>query len=460
MVTGTMLLIIFALSIAFLLITIMKFKMNAFISLLLTSVLTALSVKMPLSQITDTIATGFANTVGGIGIVTGLGVVLGMLLFESGGILSIADAIIQKFGEKQSPTALAFSAFVTGIPVFGDIVDILFAPIVRTLSYKTGISRMTFVAAVAVSGSIAASAIIPTPPPLAVSEILGINAGYFFVYSVIASVGGVITGGIIWGKILDYQEKKKGVCREMDQADREELEAIQNTSQENRQKIGFGKAISMILLPICLIVFCSFAGGLFEEGTKARAVMDFLGDKNIAMLIGALYGIAAARPYLKEGETVENVIVKSADQVGLVLLITGAGGSFGEVIQATGIGEYLADTFADFHIPLLLLCFVLAQLIRCAQGSTTVALMTTASIMQSGIAAGNVSHVLAAIAICAGGVGLSLPNDSGFWSIGRFNRITVPETFKAWTAGGLIAGLTMFGIVCILSIFQNILPGL
>lgn len=241
MVTGTMLLIIFALSIAFLLITIMKFKMNAFISLLLTSVLTALSVKMPLSQITDTIATGFANTVGGIGIVTGLGVVLGMLLFESGGILAIADAIIQKFGEKQSPTALAFSAFVTGIPVFGDIVDILFAPIVRTLSYKTGISRMTFVAAVAVSGSIAASAIIPTPPPLAVSEILGINAGYFFVYSVIASVGGVITGGIIWGKILDYQEKKKGVCREMDQADREELEAIQNTSQENRQKIGFGK---------------------------------------------------------------------------------------------------------------------------------------------------------------------------------------------------------------------------
>lgn len=457
MVTGTMLLVIFALSIAFLLISIMRFKVNAFLSLLLTSIVTALLVKMPPAQITATIEMGFSGTVGSIGIVTGLGVVLGMLLFESGGILAIADTIIQRFGEQKSPMALAFSAFVTGIPVFGDIVDILFAPIVRTLSYKTGISRMTFVAAVAVSGSIAASAIIPTPAPMAVSEILGINAGYFFVYAVIAGVGGMLTGGILWGRVLDHREKRRGRAAHLEQADKEELEMIRSGA-DNR--ISFGKAISMILLPIGMIVFCSFAGGCFAEGTSLRTWLDFWGDKNIAMLVGVLYGIRVSRPYLPDGETVESVIIKSADQVGLVLLITGAGGSFGEIIQATGIGEYMANTFSDFHVPVLLLCFVLAQLIRCAQGSTTVALMTTASIMQSGIASGNVSPVLAAIAICAGGVGLSLPNDSGFWSIGRFNRISVPETFEAWTAGGFIAGLAMFGIVCILSIFQNILPGL
>ena len=176
------------------------------------------------------------------------------------------------------------------------------------------------------------------------------------------------------------------------------------------------------------------------------------------MLIGVFYAVFVSRKHLKK--PVSTIMIEAADQVGLVLLITGAGGSFGEVIQATGIGDYLAQVFSSFNIPILLLCFLLSQLIRCAQGSTTVALMTTASIMSSSIAAGTVSPVLAAIAVCAGGVGLSLPNDSGFWSIGRFNRITIPETFKAWTTGGFIAGFTMFIAVCVLSLFQGILPGL
>ena len=456
MITGPLLIVIFIASIVFLLVTIIKFKMNAFVSLLLTAVLTALLVQMPLPDITETVSAGFADTVGGIGIVTGLGVMLGMFLFESGGILSIANAIIKRFGVKNSPTALAFSAFVTGIPVFGDIVDILFAPMVRTLSYKTNIARMTFVAAVAVSGSIAASAIIPTPPPLAVCEILGLNIGFFFVYAFIVSCFGMLTGGILWGRFLDKQEKKKGTVRELEDADREEMEAMQEHTDEN--SIKFLKAISMILLPIIIIVFCSFVGELFAEGNAVRHWLDFFGDKNIAMLIGVFYAVIISRPYLKK--SVGTIMIEAADQVGLVLLITGAAGSFGDVIQARGIGSYLADVFSNFNIPILLMCFVLAQLIRCAQGSTTVALMTTASIMSASIAAGTTSPVLAAIAICAGGVGLSLPNDSGFWSIGRFNRITVPETFKAWTTGGFIAGVTMFAVVCVLSLFQSVLPGL
>lgn len=456
MITGPMLIVIFVLSIVFLLVTIIKFDMNAFVSLLLTAFLTALLVQMPIQDIGATVTAGFADTVGGIGIVTGLGVMLGMFLFESGGIVSIANTIIRKFGEENSPIALSFSAFVTGIPVFGDIVDILFAPMVRTLSYKTGIARTTFVAAVAVSGSIAASAIIPTPPPLAVSEILGLNIGIFFVYAFFVSVFGMLTGGILWGKILDKQEKKRGVERVLEEADKEEMAALQEHTDADA--IGFGKALSMILLPMLIIVVCSFGSSMFQEGSTARAWLEFVGDKNVAMLIGVFYAVLVSRKYLKK--SVSAIMIEAADQVGLVLLITGAGGSFGEVIQATGIGDYLAAVFANFHIPILLLCFVLAQLIRCAQGSTTVALMTTASIMVSSIQTSSVSPVLAAIAICAGGVGLSLPNDSGFWSIGRFNRITVPETFKAWTFGGFLAGATMFLVICVLSLFQGVLPGI
>lgn len=455
MLTGPLLIVVFVISIVFLLVTIIKFNMNAFVSLLLTSILTALLVRMPVEDISSTITSGFSSTVGGIGIVTGLGVMLGMFLFESGGIVSIANAIIKKFGVKKSPIALALSAFVTGIPVFGDIVDILFAPMVRTLSYKTGIARMTFVAAVAVSGSIAASAIIPTPPPLAVSEILGLNIGVFFVYSLFVSCFGMLFGGIIWGRYLDKQEKKAGTQRILEAADKEELAALEANNEDG---ISFGKSISMIILPIVIIVVCSFSSSAFAEGTTVRIWLDFIGDKNVAMLIGVFYAVIVSKPYLKKSAA--DVMIEAADQVGLVLLITGAGGSFGEIIQTTGIGDYLAQVFSTFNIPILLMCFVLSQLIRCAQGSTTVALMTTASIMTSTIASGAVSPVLAAIAICAGGVGLSLPNDSGFWSIGRFNRITIPETFKAWTTGGFIAGVVMFLVTCVLSLFQGVLPGL
>lgn len=455
MLTGPLLIVVFVISIVFLLVTIIKFNMNAFVSLLLTSILTALLVRMPVEDISSTITSGFSSTVGGIGIVTGLGVMLGMFLFESGGIVSIANAIIKKFGVKKSPIALALSAFVTGIPVFGDIVDILFAPMVRTLSYKTGIARMTFVAAVAVSGSIAASAIIPTPPPLAVSEILGLNIGVFFVYSLFVSCFGMLFGGIIWGRYLDKQEKKAGTQRVLEAADKEELAALEANNEDG---ISFGKSISMIILPIVIIVVCSFSSSAFAEGTTVRIWLDFIGDKNVAMLIGVFYAVIVSKPYLKKSAA--DVMIEAADQVGLVLLITGASGSFGEIIQTTGIGDYLAQVFSTFNIPILLMCFVLSQLIRCAQGSTTVALMTTASIMTSTIASGAVSPVLAAIAICAGGVGLSLPNDSGFWSIGRFNRITIPETFKAWTTGGFIAGVVMFLVTCVLSLFQGVLPGL
>lgn len=455
MLTGPLLIVVFVISIVFLLVTIIKFNMNAFVSLLLTSILTALLVRMPVEDISSTITSGFSSTVGGIGIVTGLGVMLGMFLFESGGIVSIANAIIKKFGVKKSPIALALSAFVTGIPVFGDIVDILFAPMVRTLSYKTGIARMTFVAAVAVSGSIAASAIIPTPPPLAVSEILGLNIGVFFVYSLFVSCFGMLFGGIIWGRYLDKQEKKAGTQRVLEAADKGELAALEANNEDG---ISFGKSISMIILPIVIIVVCSFSSSAFAEGTTVRIWLDFIGDKNVAMLIGVFYAVIVSKPYLKKSAA--DVMIEAADQVGLVLLITGAGGSFGEIIQTTGIGDYLAQVFSTFNIPILLMCFVLSQLIRCAQGSTTVALMTTASIMTSTIASGAVSPVLAAIAICAGGVGLSLPNDSGFWSIGRFNRITIPETFKAWTTGGFIAGVVMFLVTCVLSLFQGVLPGL
>ena len=163
-------------------------------------------------------------------------------------------------------------------------------------------------------------------------------------------------------------------------------------------------------------------------------------------------------PYIRTEAS--QIMNEAADQVGLVLLITGAGGAFGKVLQDTGIADYIATTLSGYSIPILVLCFLISQVIRCAQGSTTVALMTTASILTGTIATSSVSPVLCAIAICAGGMGLSLPNDSGFWAISRFFKISVEDTIRGWTLGGFVAGLTALAFVSILSLFQGVLPGL
>lgn len=458
MVTGPLLVVIFVVALAFLLISIVKFRLNAFVSLIFTSFLTALLVQMPLSEITDTVAAGFTGTVGGIGMVTAFGVMLGMLLFESGGISAIANAMIDKFGEKNSPAALGIAAYIAGIPVFGDVVTVLFSTMVRALSRKTGISRLSFVSCYAVAASITAACVIPTAGPLAVCENMQLNIGVFFVYSTLAGLVGFLFGGILWGKYMDRQEKKSGFVRELDEAELMEQAAMEEGEAEGKATISALKALSILLVPIVMIVVGSFSALFLPKGSTALNILSFIGGKNFAMMTGVLFAMFITRPYIERG--MDEIMSHALDQIGLVLMITGAGGAFGKVIQATGIGDYMANVFQSLSIPVLILGFVLAQLIRLAQGSTAVAITTTSSILYPTVIAASVSPILAAIAICAGGVGLSLPNDSGFWSIGRFNKISIPETFRCWTLGGFIGGLGILACVLVLSLFQNILPGL
>lgn len=458
MVTGPLLVAIFVFALAFLLISIVKFRLNAFVSLIFTSFLTALLVRMPLSEITDTVAAGFTGTVGGIGMVTAFGVMLGMLLFESGGISAIANAMIEKFGEKNSPAALGVAAYIAGIPVFGDVVTVLFSTMVRALSRKTGISRLSFVSCYAVAASITAACVIPTAGPLAVCENMQLNIGVFFVYSALAGLVGFFFGGILWGRYMDRQEKKSGFVRELDESELMEQAAMDEGEAEGKPTISALKALSILLVPIVMIVVGSFSALFLPEGSTVLEILSFIGGKNFAMMTGVLFAMLITRPYIERG--MDEIMSHALDQIGLILMITGAGGAFGKVIQATGIGDYMANVFQSLNIPVLILGFVLAQLIRLAQGSTTVAITTTSSILYPTVIASGISPVLAAIAICAGGVGLSLPNDSGFWSIGRFNKISIPETFRCWTLGGFVGGLGILACVLVLSLFQNILPGL
>ncbi len=453
MVTGPLLIGIFILSIAILLVLILKFKLNAFVALLVTSFGTGLLVNMPLTELTQTVTDGFGSTLGGIGMVTGLGVMLGKFMYESGGIDSISNKILNAFGERKAPVAAALSGFITGIPVFGDVVYIMFAPMLRVLSKKTKISMTTFACALAVATTCTFSLVLPTAPPLAVAEELNVEIGIFFFYALIAAFVGMAAGGIGYGYFINYLDHKNHHFYTFD-----DLEEVSVTKEETGEKMGALKALSILLVPILMILMGSFVPLIFGTDAAAVPVFEFIGNKNFAMMAGVIYAAVVSRKYIQK--TATDLMTEAADQIGLVLLITGAGGAFGKVLQATGIADFVAGTLSGFHIPILLLCFLISQIIRLAQGSTTVALMTTAAIMSSTIAGGNVSPILCAIAICAGGIGLSLPNDSGFWAISRFFKISVKDTLKGWTMGGFVAGIAVLLFVSVLSLFQNILPGL
>ncbi|AOY77633.1 GntP family permease [Clostridium formicaceticum] len=475
MVTGPMLIVIFLLSIAILLVSIIKFKLNAFLSLLLTALITGFLVRMPLEKIGGHISGGFGGTLGGIGIVTGLGVMLGKFLYESGGIEVMANAMIRQFGEKNSPLAITMSGFVTGIPVFGDVVYVMFAPMIRALSKKTGISQLIYVGGIAVATSAAFSVVIPTPAPLAVAEIYGLDIGIFFIYALIVGLVGSLAG-LAWAYFVVRRDEKKGRVFVMEEVEGEEYdESTENAmvsagelhaTDTTAVSLSNGKvnvpssaaAFSVLILPIALILIGSFGGMWLAQGTTLQKFIAFIGDKNIALLLGVFYAMISLRRYIEK--PISDCLMEAADQVGLILLITGAGGAFGRIISETGIGYYLAETLSSFNISIILLAFILSQIIRAAQGSGTVAMLTTAAIVVEMIAKTNVAPALVALATCAGAVGLSLPNDSGFWAVSRFNRISEQDTLKLWSFGGLFAGLAMLLTIFILSLGQGFLPGM
>lgn len=464
-----MLLLVFLISIAVLLLCIIKLKLNPFVALLVCAYGTGLMALATyggggapenfssIADVTACVTNNFGSTLGSIGIVTGLGVMLGMFMYESGGIDNIVDKVLKAVGPKRSQYAVSMAGFITGIPVFGDVVYIMFAPMLRVLSRKTGYSMAAYGGALAIATTCTFALVLPTAPPLAVAGAMEVNVGIFFFYALISAFVGMFAGGIAYGGLVNKWDQRAGKKWDFSDLD---AELAKNAAQaaNSKPKMSAGMAMSILLVPIVLILLGSFSAFLLPEDSAVLTVLSFLGDKNVAMTIGVLYGAFISRPHLNRSIT--EIMTAGADQIGLVLLITGAGGAYGGVLKACGIANVITDGLQGFHMPILVMCFVIAQVLRIATGSTTVALTTTAAIVSNAAAASSVSPILCAIAVCAGGIGLSLPNDSGFWAISRFFHLNEIDTIRGWTLGGFVAGLSILLFTCVLSLCQGFLPGL
>ncbi len=445
MITGPWLFVVFIFSIVFVLISVIKFHMNAFIALLLTSILTGLLVNMPLSQISENIAIGFGNTLKGIGLVIGLGIILGRILSVSVATEQIAQALIRAVGEKNAPLAVAFTGYLVSIPVFFDAGFVILVSIIRKLSSLIKRPMIMLTAALAIGLITSHNLIVPTPGPVEVANNLKMSIGVFVIYALILAIPGVLLG---WLYSIYLGKKETFVA-----------EAAENTETAPKN-IQPSTTLSFLalLLPIVLILLGSVMTLVLSRGTLAYEIFAFIGNKNMAMLISVGVAILALAKYIPG--SANQIMMEATEKAGLILLVTGVGGSFGYVIDKSGIGLYLVETLSAAHISILFTGFILSAVLKGAQGSSTVALVTASSILGPIVAQTNVSPVLIGLAICAGGNCLSFPNDSAFWVVTRFADLKINETIKAWTVGATLSGGVIFLFILVLSQFAEFLPGL
>ncbi|MDD3115307.1 MAG: gluconate:H+ symporter [Anaerovibrio sp.] len=442
MVTGFPLLIAFVVSVAILLVLIIKFKVNPFIALIFSSIVTAFGVNMPMAEIPKVICAGFGGTLTGIGIVIGLGIIFGNLLYEAGATEAIAKGLLKATGKNNAALAVTTAGFLISIPVFMDAAFVIMMPIVKYVAKETKKSVMMFVCALGVGTIVGHAMVIPTPGPLAVAANMNAEIGGFLLYSLIAGFCAIAVAGWLYGKRFSSYPAYEGEA--------------EDPLTDSRRLPSFGLSMATLLFPIVLILLSNVVMSVCGKEDLIYQIFAFAGEKDIALFLGCIVAFIALRSY--QVKSFNTMVTEAADSAGLILLITGAGGAFGKVLSTSGIGDYLVTSMSDMNVSPIVLGFVLSAVLRASQGSTTVALVTTSSILGTAIAGTGVSPVLVGLAICAGGIGFSLPNDSGFWVLSRFSGITVSETIQSWTIGGTIASFTVFIVIMIIAAINNVVP--
>lgn len=463
---ATTLLLIAAGAVALLLFLIIKVKLHAFVALVLVSVLTALAAGIPVGDVPDAISYGFSNTLGSVALLVGFGVMLGRLLEVTGGAQVLADTLIARFGEKRAPFALGVAALLFGFPIFFDAGLVVFLPIIMTVARRFGGSLLLY--GLPAAGAFAAmhALVPPHPGPVAAAEALGASIGVTLLVGVPVAVLSWYIGVLLVSRVIGHRvhvdvptalfgEMNGGTTNSEpdDAGDAPDGAGAGGVVTAARTAPSFASVLGVLLLPFVLISFNTVldtlvtAGILAEDATWVRYLM-LLGNTSVALLITVI--VAAVVLGLRRGRSMDEVSALYDNALGpicSVILITGAGGMFGGVLRLSGIGSALSDSLSGLGMSLIVQAFIIATLLRVAQGSATVAITTTAGLISAAAAEaslGSLHLTLLVIAIAAGSTVLSHVNDSGFWLVSRFFGMDVKTTLKTWTVMETTLGLTAF----------------
>ncbi len=437
--------LLLVLSIVALLLLVMKVKLHAFVSLLIMSIVMGLAAGMDPAVVMSSIQKGMGGTLGFIAIVVGLGAMFGKMLEISGGAERLARSFIKFFGKDKAPWAMVLSGFLVSIPVFFDVGFIILVPLVYALSKQTKKSVLVYGIPLLAGLAVTHAFVPPTPGPILVAGFVGADLGKVIILGIIAGIPAAILAGPVFGKFIgnkimvevpDYIEYDNSVIEKKDS-----------------ELPSFAVIISLILIPIVLILLNTVASAFLADGT-AKTVFKFIGHPFFALITACVLSfIILGRFKGLSKEEVQSVAGSALNSTGMILLVTGAGGVFKQVLIDSGIGNSLAEALAQYSMSPIILAFVIALIVRISVGSATVAMTTAGAVIGPMLAKFSVEPALIVIAIASGATAFSHVNDSGFWLVNRYFGLSEKDTLKSWTMMESIIGFTGLIMALILSIF-------
>jgi gluconate:H+ symporter, GntP family len=436
-------LLVLFLAIAAIFVLIMRFRVNAFIALVLAAILVGvLSPRVALPDVMPTVVKVFGDVAGRIAIVIAMAAIIGVCLMESGAADKITRVFVRLLGEARASLSLLVSGFVLAAPVFFDTVFYLLVPLARAMRIRTGAHYLLFVMAVVSGAAVTHTMAPPTPGPLAAAVTLNVDLGLMIIVGVLIGIPMSMAG---WLFSLWLDRRMPVPLREAPGMSLAELQEVAH-SDEGRLP-SFLSSLLPIGLPVILIT-CNTIAGAIAPQSGLRRVTAFFGDPNFALLLAAFVALrllAVQRKYTlgQLAKPVESALASA----GIIILITAAGGAFGGMLVQAGVGETLGGLAQQYDVPLLMLGFLLAALLKIAQGSGTVAIITASSILAPLViqTAPPYHSVYIVCAIGCGSLVGSWMNDSGFWVYKQMSGFTEAETLKTWTP--LLAVLGIAGLL-------------
>lgn len=433
-------------AIAIILAGIMALKLNAALSMIIATLYLGIATGMSALDTVETATTGFGEMMAGIGLPIGFGIILGQLLSDSGGAQTIADKIMSAFPEKRAMWAIALAGFVLSIPVFFDVTFVILIPIGLTIAARVNL-KMAYVTGFLTIGATTAHCVVPpTPNPLAAADIFGFDLGVMLAVGLVVGLITVLASIRLFQLIHDrlnlWNEEKD--VNHSSQVTADLIAKREAAMEAGKAQPPLLLALVPIIIPIVCILLGTVGSALYEE---APAWSQFFGEKTIAMLLGTLGAYAISAKYIG-WKNLENSAGDGLKAAGVVLLITGSGGAFASVIAEAGIGDSIVNTLSTDGTPSVLgamfLAYLIGMIFRVAQGSGTVAGMTSMTIMATVAPAVGIHPVWIALACLSGGNSIGHVNDSGFWVATNMSGLTVTGGLKTYTLGSFISSVLIF----------------
>ncbi len=462
--SGQRMLLGLAIGIILLVFLVLKTKVQAFLALIICTIVVGVVGGMPLLNITledgktfgiiNSVTSGFGGTLGSIGIIIGFGVMMGQIFEVTGAAKTMANTFLKLFGKKREEEALALTGFLVSIPIFCDSGFVVLAPIAKAISKATKKSVIGLGVALAAGLVITHSMVPPTPGPLGVCGIFGVDVGKYILLSIVLSIpmaiGCIAYSRLYLSKKYYRIENENGEIVEMPYQEPDYEKAF---NMDTKNLPGAFVSFLPLLLPIVLILINTIASALGQtEGVMQ--VLVFLGQPIVAVGLGLVVAIFTLGKNL-DRQTAVAEMEKGMMSAGIIMLVTGGGGALGQIIKDSGLGTFMAEGLAQTAIPIILLPLVVSTAMRFIQGSGTVAMTTAASISAPILTAAGVNPLLGVVACCVGSLFFGYFNDSYFWVVNRTLGVQeAKDQLKVWSVTSTVAWAIGVVEVLVLSIFM------